>query len=268
MYTVSLKNIKLQFDSTMLLKKSFLLDGQMTKFKSSSELASLLSKKVSWVNLIIDSAYASFESDPETTRLLLASVISLNNIFEKTGMTCMVSCDQVKINFQKLLNKLVDYNNACEEALAVQYASFERGKKIDYLANVSLIGDPTFTEGLKIDELFKAMNYMAVKKSEISSNLKSKLYNELDEKTCEKQMMPFMKNGLFHLKRLTKYGSSDSETVDTSTVAYVCGGMDQIKSCMNDLYKNNVTISQTMRQKGNGTPDTRLNNLEAKGFGK
>jgi hypothetical protein len=261
-YVLSQDGSKATFNTLDLLQKRFYLNGQLIQYKNHNDLKSNFNKATTFkkiISLVIDQAYAGFVADTKTNRLIFASIISLNNVFEDAGIVCSIKCDTMKINFQKLAQRISKYNEQCDTAKNDQEESYEKGKSINYYSTIKVLGDPSFNEGEGVNQLLTKMNQMSGKDKDVTKILDSKLKSDFTAATCEKQLAPFLGTGI---SNLTSYANMDRDSVDTVSIPNVCGKINALKQCLNDLYTSNKMISQTMKAKGVYAAETNYSNLE------
>lgn len=238
-YTISVFPDKIQFNIDLILKNQFFLNGKLhtlDQFKASR------AKSVSSsFNLLIDFflspsvAGELFVSSPDSTRLLIASVIALDGTFEKIGITCILTCKEKtsKINNDRLIARIREYKQACEQSSERQTEGYKRYQQNGDLVELLLISNTDF------EKTFGLLNKMsAIQKKGEEKAIVSKVFeNTMAQKTCFDQIRSTFKLWFTNAQLLT-----DEAEALNQRARKTCDAISGLKSCLSDFHAQSTAI--------------------------
>lgn len=208
-------------------------------------------KKTSYLNLIIESAYAEEELDGQTTKIILTALGSLNYHLQEIGMMCFAGCQKEMRakNLSKILTTLNDQQTDCEQQKDAQEESIRRFPSLKMVSYLHSTLNPEFG----MVRLFMQRISEQSSKS-VNAFMKNKLGLEKNYTSCIGVMtagtvadstVDSMSRGMMVLRAGGPAGEAMEKAIEEAV--NVCTKIDQLKSCLIDLKKNLATINSIKR---------------------
>lgn len=244
-YFIQQSNSRIEFDIGLILNHKLKLNGIETTLEKQLNHDLVGATPFNIFNLLMDTSNASdaFVADPQSTRVLIAALLTLESGYESLGLLklCLLQCkeDVAQINRERLKLRINSQTEKCLDAVNEQERSIQYFKNWGQVYYLRQAIDPNFK--VTYDFLTNMSNLSDNKSAEINKKA-------FDSDFTTRGNCIDMIRGTYMLRIREIIGfTSDRYVADNDAISF-CANIDKLKGCLSNFYSNAKFIENSSRE--------------------